>query len=168
MNKGGYSSNCKIVPVVFLHLMAKYTLPFSKPVKSDRNEIFWYFWNNYNKTTKIFWVRSSPVRQFWKNCSPIQYCSAKNWLKSWSSPIQSWSVLISGACVRGVKSEISQVRNPDPDLGPNKNAETCRRRLRCQAKFLTSAKFLTCYCFQLFCFSEWRNKVWQLVFWCVV
>jgi len=28
-------SNCKLVPAEFLHLMAKYTLPFSKPVKSD-------------------------------------------------------------------------------------------------------------------------------------
>jgi len=30
-------SNCKIVPAEFLHLMAKYTLPFNKPVKSDHN-----------------------------------------------------------------------------------------------------------------------------------
>jgi len=37
VNKGGYSSNCKIVPAEFLHLMAKYTLPFSKPVKLDHN-----------------------------------------------------------------------------------------------------------------------------------
>jgi len=37
VNKGGYSSNCKIVPAELLQLMAKYTLPFSKPVKSDHN-----------------------------------------------------------------------------------------------------------------------------------
>ena len=36
-NKGGYSSNCKIVRAAFLHLMAKFTLPFSRPVKSDHN-----------------------------------------------------------------------------------------------------------------------------------
>jgi len=30
-------SNCKIVPAEFLHLMAKYTLPLSKPVKSNHN-----------------------------------------------------------------------------------------------------------------------------------
>jgi len=28
---------CSKVPGEFLHLMAKYTLPFSKPVKSDHN-----------------------------------------------------------------------------------------------------------------------------------
>jgi len=36
-NKGGYSSNCKIVPAEFLHLMANYKRPFIKPVKSDHN-----------------------------------------------------------------------------------------------------------------------------------
>jgi len=30
VNKGGYSSNCKIAPAEFLHLWAKYTLPFSR------------------------------------------------------------------------------------------------------------------------------------------
>jgi len=41
--------------------------------------------------------QSDPVliRQFWKNCSPIQFRSGQNWLQSRSSPIQSWSVLIS-------------------------------------------------------------------------
>ena len=37
VNKGRYSSNCKILPAEFLHFMAKYTLPFGKPVKSDHN-----------------------------------------------------------------------------------------------------------------------------------
>jgi len=32
-----YSSNCKIVSPQLLPLMAKYTLPFSKSVKSDHN-----------------------------------------------------------------------------------------------------------------------------------
>ena len=49
-----------------------------------------------------FWkkiaVRSSPVRQ--KLASVLiqsdPVLSGKNWLQSWSSPIQSWSVLISG------------------------------------------------------------------------
>jgi len=36
------------------------------------------------------------IRQFSKNCSPIQSCSGQNWLQSWSSPTQSWSVLIYG------------------------------------------------------------------------
>jgi len=40
--------------------VAKYTLPFSKPVKSDHNLNFWYFQNNHIKTTNIFSVRSSP------------------------------------------------------------------------------------------------------------
>ena len=39
--------------------MAKYTLPFSKPVESDHNLNFWYFQNNHMKTTKMFSVRSS-------------------------------------------------------------------------------------------------------------
>jgi len=37
VDKGGYSSNCKIVPAEFLQLMAKYALAFSKPAKSDHN-----------------------------------------------------------------------------------------------------------------------------------
>jgi len=40
--------------------MVKYTLLFSKPVKSDHNKNFKYFLNNHIKTTKIFSVRSSP------------------------------------------------------------------------------------------------------------
>jgi len=37
LDKGGYSSNIKIVPVELLSLMAKYTLPFNKSVKSHYN-----------------------------------------------------------------------------------------------------------------------------------
>jgi len=37
VDKGGNSSNCKIVPAELLPLIAKYTLPFSKCVKSDHN-----------------------------------------------------------------------------------------------------------------------------------
>ena len=51
VKKCGYSSNCKIVPVEILHLIAKNTLPFGKLVKSDHNKNFWYF---------IISVRSSP------------------------------------------------------------------------------------------------------------
>ena len=40
--------------------MEKYTLSFSKSVKSDHNQNFWYFPNNDIETTKIFSVRSSP------------------------------------------------------------------------------------------------------------
>jgi len=56
------SSNGKIVPGEFFNLMAKYTLPFCKLVKSDQihNQYFWYFQNNHIETTKIFSVRSSP------------------------------------------------------------------------------------------------------------
>ena len=80
MNKGGCSLNCKIVPAEFLHLVAKYTLPFSNPVKSDHNLNFWYFQNNHIKTTKIFSVRSSPDPPIFKKiavrsspdpCSPL-------------------------------------------------------------------------------------------------
>jgi len=47
--------------------MAKYTLPFSKSAKSNDNYNFRYFQNNHIKTTKIFSVRSIPVRaHFWK------------------------------------------------------------------------------------------------------
>jgi len=35
---------------------------------------------------------------------------------------------------------------------------------RCQAKFLTSAKLLTCYCLSVILLL--RKKVWQLLFWC--
>jgi len=66
VNKGGYTSNCKIAPAAFLHLMAKYTLPFSKPMKSDRNKNFWHFHNNHIETTKIFSVRSSPDPRIFK------------------------------------------------------------------------------------------------------
>jgi len=40
--------------------MEKYSLSFSKSVKSDHNQNFWYFPNNHIETTKIFSVRSSP------------------------------------------------------------------------------------------------------------
>jgi len=49
-------------PSGFLHLLVNYTLPFSKPVKSIHNKIFWHFQSNHIKTTKIFSVRSSPDR----------------------------------------------------------------------------------------------------------
>jgi len=39
--------------------MAKSKLLFSKPVKLDHNQNFWYFHNIYIKTTKFFSVRSS-------------------------------------------------------------------------------------------------------------
>jgi len=60
VDKYGCSSNCKIVPAELLPLMGKYTIPFSKSVKSDHNWHFWYVQNNHIKTTKIFSVRSSP------------------------------------------------------------------------------------------------------------
>jgi len=66
--------------------MAKYTLSFSKPVKSDHNYYFWYFQNNRNETTKFFSVRSNPDLPMLKKCSPIQSWSGQNWLQSWSSP----------------------------------------------------------------------------------
>jgi len=40
--------------------MAKYALPFSKPVKSDHNYYFRYFQDSHIETTKIFSVRSNP------------------------------------------------------------------------------------------------------------
>ena len=49
-------------------------------------------------TSKQQISQSDPIliRQLKKNCSPIQSWSGQNWLQSWSSPIQPWSVLISG------------------------------------------------------------------------
>ena len=47
-------------PSRVLDLMTKYTLPLSKPVKSDHNSNFWYFQNNHIETTKLFSVGSSP------------------------------------------------------------------------------------------------------------
>jgi len=40
--------------------VVKYTLPFSKPAKSDHNLNFCYFQNNHIKATKVFSVRSRP------------------------------------------------------------------------------------------------------------
>jgi len=60
VDKGGYSSNCKIVSAELLQMMAIYSLPFSKSVKSNVNRNFWYIQNNHIKTTKIFSVRFSP------------------------------------------------------------------------------------------------------------
>jgi len=65
VNKGGCSSNCKIVPAEFLHLVAKYTLPFSKLVKSDHNKIFDMV-GIITKKQKKFSVRSSPDPQILK------------------------------------------------------------------------------------------------------
>ena len=95
MNKGGYSSNCKIVPAEFCIWW------------QNINYYFGHLWNR--TTTKIFDIfriftlkqqnfsQSDPVlnANFQKNCSPIQSWSGQNWLQSWSNPIQSWSVLIS-------------------------------------------------------------------------
>ena len=78
VDKGGYSSNCKIVSAELLQMMAIYSLPFSKSVKSNVNRNFWYIQNNHIKTTKNF---LSPIQswsvKFQKNCSPIQSCPAK-------------------------------------------------------------------------------------------
>jgi len=75
-------------------------------------KIHYHLANLWNRvTTKIFDIfriitlkqqnfsQSDPVliRQIKKNCSPIQSWSGQNWLQSWSSPIQSRSVLISVA-----------------------------------------------------------------------
>jgi len=104
VNKGGYSSNCKIVPVEFLHLMAKYTLPFSKPEIGSQQKF--YIFSEKSHEGKILPAVNnnnflSPIQSwsanFQKNCKPIQSWSGKNSLQSWSSPIQSWSVLISGS-----------------------------------------------------------------------
>jgi len=46
--------------------MAKYKLPFSKPVKLDHNCNFWYLENIYIKTTKIVSVRSGPDQPIFK------------------------------------------------------------------------------------------------------
>jgi len=95
VNKGGYSSNCKIVPAEFCIWW------------QNINYYFGHLWNR--TTTKIFDIfriftlkqqnfsQSDPVlnANFQKNCSPIQSWSGQNWLQSWSNPIQSWSVLIS-------------------------------------------------------------------------
>ena len=77
MDKRAYSSNCKIVSAELLLLIARYTLPFSKSLKSNNNWNFWYVQNNHIKIRKNLSVRSSPVRQISKNCSPIQSCPAK-------------------------------------------------------------------------------------------
>ena len=43
------------------------------------------------------------------------------------------------------------------------------RSARCQAKFLTSAKFLTYYCLSvILLLRAKKNKVWRLLFWCVL
>jgi len=69
-------SNCKIVPAEFLHLMANYSQPFSKMMKSDHNWYLWYFQNNHIETTKIFSVRSSPdpsiIKKIAVRSSPVQ------------------------------------------------------------------------------------------------
>ena len=46
--------------------MAKYTLPFSKPVKWDHNENFWYFQIITLKQQKISQSDPDLIRQFWK------------------------------------------------------------------------------------------------------
>jgi len=59
MQKGGYSSNCKILSTEPLPFWQNIFV-FNKWVKSDNNEKFWYVQNNRITTTKIFSVRSSP------------------------------------------------------------------------------------------------------------
>jgi len=55
------------------------------------------------------------IRQFWKNCSPIQSWSGQNWHQYWCSPIQSWSVLISAT----EATKLHQVGNVWRQLGFN-------------------------------------------------
>ena len=134
-------------------------------------------------TTKIFDIfrkitlkqkkfsQSDPVlfRHFWKK---LQSWSGQNWLQSWSSPIQSWSVLISETWLESShhlsqrdSSRVRVTKNLDSSrVIDSSHAITgfykchCLRAqsllklswidgCRCQAKFLTSAKFLTWYCF---------------------
>ena len=67
--------------------MAKYILPFSKPLKQDHNRNVWFFHKNPSETTKNFWVRSThdlPKKRSAKN--RLQSWSARNRLQSWSSP----------------------------------------------------------------------------------
>jgi len=73
VGKGGYSSNCKIV-LELLPLMAKYTLPFSKSVKSDQTTI-WYIQNNHIKTNS--------------QCDPVLMRQFKKKLQSDPVPIRS-------------------------------------------------------------------------------
>ena len=75
--------------------MAKYTLPFSKSVKLDHNEIFGMFIIITSKQQNFLSPIQSWSANFQKNCIPIQSWSGQYLLQSWSSPIQSWSVLIS-------------------------------------------------------------------------
>jgi len=73
--------------------MAKYTLSFSKPVKSDHNQIFDIFRVITLKQQKF--SQSDPVliHQFWKK---LQSDPVLIRPKLASVLIQSWSVLISG------------------------------------------------------------------------
>ena len=79
-------------PSRILNLMAKYTLPLRKPVKSDLNQKFWFFQNNLIKTTKIFSVWSSPAPPILKKLQsdPVLFRP-----KLASFLIQSRSVIIS-------------------------------------------------------------------------
>jgi len=102
LDKGGCSSNSKIVPAELLSLLDdkifNSLLYLSTNVSNHitRKTLMWL--NNHIKTTKILSVRSSPDPPILKkNCSPIQSWSGQNWLQSWSSPIQTWSVLISAS-----------------------------------------------------------------------
>jgi len=58
--------------------MAKYTLPFIKPVKSDHIFSEYSHQNNKNFLSPI----QSWSADFQKNCSPIQSWSGQNWLQS--------------------------------------------------------------------------------------
>jgi len=74
-------------PSRVLHLMAKYTLPFSKRVILDRK---------ITLKQQIFSVRSSRDSPIKKKLLSDPVLIRQNWLQSWSSRIPSWSVLISG------------------------------------------------------------------------
>ena len=98
MNKGGYSSNCKIVPAEFLQLMP---------------DIHYHLANLWNRTTtKIFdiFIIITVKQQKFSESDPVLICQfseilqsdpvliRQNWLQSWSVFIwQRWARIRTGS-----------------------------------------------------------------------
>jgi len=100
VDKGGYSSNGKIIPAELLPLLAKYTLPFNNSVKLEycRLQLKFLIWlkQSHLKNKNFLSPIQSWSANFEKKCSPIQSWSGQNWLQSWSSPVLIRAHLCSG------------------------------------------------------------------------
>ena len=141
--------------------MSNYTLPFSKPVKSDHNLNFWYFQNNHIKTTKIFSVRSSPDAAIFKviavrsspdaakirfipdpvRSSPDPCSSLKQWYVRKFAEVRNFVWHRFAGWVSGKTTAFKQEPDTDPDI-PNALIDISRMQTSGKSSTLHNHSFI--------------------------